>query len=473
MLDRVFAQIDDSFAATVERLKRLVRIPSCSFPGFDHAHIDASAADAVAWLRESGFPETRIARLPGVLPYVIAKDHRAGPGKPTLLLYAHHDVQPPLRETLWRTPVFEPTEIAGRLYGRGTVDDKAGVAVHCASAAAWNAVAGAPPINLTVLIEGEEEIGSPHFAEFLRAHRDELAADCLVIADLANYDTGLPSLTTSLRGLVEAEVGLRALRAPLHSGMWGGGVPDPTLGLCRLLATLTDGDGRIAIAGMHDSVRPPTPAEIAAWRRLPYDPDHFARMAGLAAGRGPADPVELHRRMWREPALSVSCFQAGERGKTGNVIMDAAWARIGIRIVPDMKPERVRELLESHLRRHAPTDMELTISGDENVTAWSTVSDHPAFAAAGRALRRGYDVAPVLIGCGASIPFVGEMTAALGGIPALLMGIEDPTCGAHAENESLHLGDFRKAIRAQAALFVELGAALARHEGHCSPLRTT
>ncbi|MBA3845847.1 MAG: M20/M25/M40 family metallo-hydrolase [Planctomycetes bacterium] len=460
MLDRVLAHVDERFDATVERLKYLVRIPSCSFPGFDHAQVEASAVDTVAWLSASGFPDVRIARLPGVLPYVIAKDHRAGPGKPTLLLYAHHDVQPPLREALWRTPVFEPTEIDGRLYARGAADDKAGIAVHCASAAAWNAVAGAPPINLTVLIEGEEEIGSPHFAEFLRAHRADLAADCLVIADLGNYDTGLPSLTTSLRGLVGVEVELRALKAPLHSGIWGGTVPDPTLGLCRLLATLVDSDGRIAIPGLYDDVRPPTAAEIAAWKRLPYHPDHFARISGLAVGRGPDDPVELHARVWRQPALSVNCFQAGVRGQTGNVIMDAAWARVGIRIVPDMLPERIRALLEAHLRRHAPPDMELTITGKSEGGPWATEPDHPAFAAASRALERGYGVAPVLIGCGASIPFVGEMTAALGGIPALLMGIEDPQCGAHAENESLHLGDFRKAIRAQAALFAEIGAAL-------------
>ncbi len=458
-LDDVLARADSDFPATLERLKTLVRIPSCSFPGFDHSHLEHSAQASVDWLLAAGYPEARIVHLPPdadgkpVFPYVIAKDHRAGPDKPTLLLYAHHDVQPPLREHLWKTPVFEPTEVDGRLFARGAADDKAGIAVHCASAAAWNAVAGKPPLNLTVILEGEEEIGSTHFSQFLDAYLHELKADCLVIADAANFDTGLPSLTTSLRGNIVVEVELKALKAPLHSGMWGGPVPDAVQALCRMVASLSDTEGRIAIPGIHDHVRPLSAQEEALYRRLPYTAKRFAEQAGMLHGVPAGDVVDVHRKLWRWPSLSVSAIQAGQRGQTGNVVMDSAWARIGLRVVPDMDPKACAVALEDHLRRHAPLDMELIIARRSAGAPWGTPTDHPVFAKALAALELGYGAKPVFIGCGGSIPFVGEMTDKLGGIPALLTGVEDPICGAHAENESLHLGDFRKAIRAQVALF--------------------
>jgi acetylornithine deacetylase/succinyl-diaminopimelate desuccinylase-like protein len=218
-IDAAIAHAEADWPATIERLAALVRIPSCSFPGFDPAHVAASAEATAAWLRDAGFPEVAVHSGGGPHPAVIARDRRAGPGAPTLLLYAHHDVQPPLREHLWRSPPHEPVVRDGRLWGRGAADDKAGIMVHAAAAAAWNATAGRPPLNLAVVIEGEEEIGSPHFPSFLRAHRDELPADALVIADAGNYAAGLPSLTVSLRGHLVVEVELAALRAPLHSGL--------------------------------------------------------------------------------------------------------------------------------------------------------------------------------------------------------------------------------------------------------------
>jgi cysteinylglycine-S-conjugate dipeptidase len=431
------ARVEADFSTTLERLKELVRIPSCSFTGFDHTHLDRSAQACVDWLLAAGYPEARIVRMPDVFPYVIAKDHRAGPTKPTVLLYAHHDVQPPLREKLWKSPVFEPTERDGRLYARGAADDKAGIAIHCASASAWNASAGKPPVNLTVVIEGEEEIGSEHFSQFLDAHLSELKADCLVIADAANFDTGLPSLTTSLRGNIVLEVELKALKAPLHSGMWGGPVPDAVQAMCRLVTSLSDAQGRILVPGIYDRVRPLS-----------------AQEHGIPAG----DVVEVHRKLWRWPSLTVSAIQAGERGRTGNVVMDSAWARIGLRIVPDMDASTGVAALEAHLRAQVPAGMDLTIRRQSASSAWGSPTDHPLFATALAALEHGYGTKPVFIGCGGSIPFVGEMTAKLGGIPALLTGVEDPLCGAHAENESLHLGDFRSALAAQVALFGLLAA---------------
>jgi acetylornithine deacetylase/succinyl-diaminopimelate desuccinylase-like protein len=447
------SRAEADFPHMLERLKALVRIPSCSFSGFDHTQLDRSAQACVDWFLAAGYPDARVVRLPGVFPYVIAKDHRAGPQQPTVLLYAHHDVQPPLREHLWESPVFEPTERNGRLYARGAADDKAGIAIHCASAAAWNATAGHPPVNVTVVLEGEEEIGSDHFSQFLDAHLSELQADYLVIADAANFDTGLPSLTTSLRGNIVVEVELKALKAPLHSGMWGGPVPDAVQALCRMVSSLSDASGRIQIPGIYDHVRPLSAQEEALYRRLPYTPAKFAEQAGMLHGVPAGDVVDVHRKLWRWPSLSVSAIQAGERGRTGNVVMDSGWARIGLRIVPDMDADTCAAALEAHLRAQVPSGMELVIRRQSASSAWGSPTEHPVFAKALQALEYGYGRKPVFIGCGGSIPFVGEMTTKLGGIPALLTGVEDPLCGAHAENESLHLDDFRSALKAQVALF--------------------
>lgn len=450
---KAIAQAEQNFPDTLARLKNLARIPSCSFPGFDHSHLERSAQACVDWLLAAGYPEARIVRLPDVFPYVIAKDHRAGPDKPTVVLYAHHDVQPPLREALWKSPVFEPTERDGRIYARGIADDKAGIAIHCASAAAWNTTAGQPPVNITVVLEGEEEIGSDHFSQFLEKYKDELQGDYLIIADAANHDTGLPSLTTSLRGNIVLEIELTALRAPLHSGMWGGPVPDPVQALCRIIGKLSDDNGRIAIPGFYDDVRPLSAQEEALYKRLPYNREKFAEQAGMLHGLPDSDVVAVHRALWRLPSLTVSAIQAGERGKTGNVIMDSAWARISVRIVPDMKAKACADIIQKFLRDHVPHNMELTIKPRSSGAPWGSPTDHPIFATALQALEHGYGQKPVFIGCGGSIPFVGEMTNKLGGIPALLTGVEDPLCGAHAENESLHIDDFRRALKSQVILF--------------------
>lgn len=448
------ARAEADWPATVERLAALVRIPSCSFPGFDPAQVVASAQATAAWLRDAGYPEVEVLPGGGEHPAVIASDRRAGPGRPTLLLYAHHDVQPPLRAALWRSPPHEPVVRDGRLWGRGAADDKAGIMCHAAAAAAWNATAGAPPINLVVVVEGEEEVGSPHFHAFLRTHLQRLRADAVVVMDGGNYAAGLPSITTSLRGHLVVEVELTALKAPLHSGLWGGAVPDPAAALARMLATLTDAQGRIAVPALLHGVRPLSAADRADFARLPYTPAWFAEVAGLAdPAAAPADAVTAHVRMWREPAIAVNAIQAGERGRTGNVVMDAAWARVGLRIVPDQDPAMLMRALCDHLRAHAPPGMRLDISEREPGPAWGTDTGHPAFAAARAALRRGFGVEPVAIGCGASIPFVGEMTALLGGVPALILGVEDPQCGAHAENEGLLLADALAALKSEIALF--------------------
>ncbi len=454
LIDAAIHRAEQDWPKTLERLAQMVRIPSCSFPGFDPAHVVASAEATAGWFRDAGFPDVQVLPGGGEHPAVIASDRRAGPGRPTLLLYAHHDVQPPLREHLWRTPPHEPVIRDGRMWGRGTADDKAGVMCHCAAAAAWNAVAGAPPINLVAVIEGEEEVGSPHFSAFLRQHLELLRADAVLVMDAGNYAAGLPSITTSLRGHLVVEVELAALRAPLHSGIWGGAVPDPVAALARLLATLTDDQGRIAVPALLQGIRPLNGADRADFARLPYTQAWFAEVAGLLdPALAPADAVTAHARLWREPALAINAIQCGERGRTGNVVMDSGWARVGLRIVPDQDPAAMMRALCDHLRAHAPAGMRLTLTEREPGPAWGTDTTHPAFAAARAALARGFGVEAVAIGCGASIPFVGEMTELLGGVPALLLGVEDPQCGAHAENEGLLLTDALSALKSEIALF--------------------
>ena len=457
--EALFAACSQAFPETVRRLSELVAIPSCSFPGFDPVHLEDSAQATAVWFRDIGLPEVELLRVEGIPPYVIARDHRAGPGKPTFLLYAHHDVQPPMREPLWTSPAYVPTVREGRLYGRGAADDKAGIALHAASIEAWYKSAGSLPVNVTILIEGEEEVGSDHLESFIQTHKDKLAADAVVIADLANYDTGVPSLTVSLRGLVAVELELKALERPVHSGVWGGTVPDVISSLCRILSSLTRADGTIAIPGVLDQVVPTTERELADWATLPFDRAHFARQAGIPTSLAPIDAVNLGRRLWRTPALTINGIQSGTQGKTGNVLMDKAWARVGIRIVPGMDPRRTMDLLVKHLKAQVPPGLELSISEESLAPSWSTATDHPLFAQARQAMADGYGTDPVAIGCGASIPFVEAVTAALGGVPALLVGVEDPWCNAHSENESVHLGDLEKAIRSQARFFGLVGGA--------------
>lgn len=450
--DALFHACTESFPETVRRLSDLVAIPSCSFPGFDPAHLEASAQAVAAWFREIGIPDVQVLHVDGIPPYVVVRDHRAGAGKPTLLLYAHHDVQPPLREELWVSRPYQPSIRDGRLFGRGAADDKAGIALHAASIEAWYKSTGSLPVNVTILIEGEEEVGSDHLESFIQGHQELLAADAVVIADLANHDTGIPSLTVSLRGLVAIEIELRALERPVHSGIWGGAVPDVIRAFCQILASLENPDGSIAIPGIHDGIVPPTSQELSDWKSLPFDRENFARQAGIPTALAPVDGVDLGKKLWRTPALSVNGIQSGTKGKTGNVLMDCAWARLGIRIVPGMDPRRTMDLLKAHLQAQVPAGMELKISEESLAPSWGTATDHAIFGKAREALAEGYGTAAVAIGCGASIPFVQAVTEALGGIPALLVGVEDPWCNAHSENESVHLGDLEKAIKSQARL---------------------
>ncbi|MBU6375715.1 MAG: M20/M25/M40 family metallo-hydrolase [Bdellovibrionales bacterium] len=467
-MEKVLSTFERRFDQHLEDLKSLVRIPSVSFEGFDPQNVRRSAEAVAALLRKNGLEKVEILDLPGAHPYVYGERLRA-PGKPTLLLYAHHDVQPPGREELWKSHPFEPTLREGpggvRLYARGAADDKAGILVHLAAISSFMEALGELPVNVKIVIEGEEEVGSSHLPVFLEKYKAKLQADVLVLTDTSNFDCGYPALTISLRGLVGVNIEVRSISHSVHSGMWGGPVPDPAMALSKMLASLVDEQGRIAVPGVLEQVRPLSDHERKSFEQVPYDERDFRKQVGLVPGakllqEGPNPIVQI----FRYPSLTVNAIQASSRKQAGNVLNDTAWARVTIRLVQDMDPDRVLKQLEDHLRKVTLWGLEVSIHQDRGSGPWAvdpnqTSRSQTTFECATKALKNGYGKTPLFLGCGGSIPFVKPFAEALGGAPALLVGVEDPYTNAHGENESLLISDFKKACLSQIYLFDELSRA--------------
>lgn len=442
-------------------LDDLIRIPSVSAPGFDHARVVDSAEASADLLRRSGFDDVRLVAPQGAssFPNVVAS-RVDDPSAPTVLLYAHHDVQPPGHVERWSSDPFEPVERDGRLYGRGSADDKAGVVAHAEAVRAWTETTGAPPVNVKVLVEGEEEIGSPHLHAFLDRHRDALAADVLVLADAGNFAVGRPGLTTSLRGMGSAVVTVRGTHGPLHSGMAGGPVPDPAMCLAAMLASCVDSHGDVAVDGFLDDVAVPTGADAPA-----DSPELVAALRadwGMLDGVGFAgDPTTgVLERCWWRPSIAVLGFDSHPIAGSSNQIVASASARVGLRFAPGQDPERCVRALDAHLRSRVPFGLHYEFTAETASPAWHCDAQGPAFDAADTALHRAFGSAPVVMGVGGSIPFVDPFVRAFGGIPALLLGPADPSSRIHGEDESLHLGDWDALVDAEIILLAELAARL-------------
>jgi cysteinylglycine-S-conjugate dipeptidase len=457
--DAVLAAASAAAPQHERELEQLITIPSISAAPAPPAAVRDSA-DAVAdLLARRGLERVRQASIDGSHPYVLGEwTHR--PDAPTVLLYAHHDVQPPGVEANWAADPFTPRRDGDRLYGRGSADDKAGAVAHAAVVAAWLEGAGELPCNVKVLIEGEEEIGSPHLGAFLDRHIDELAADVLVLADAGNWAVGTPGITYALRGLAGLDVSVRALAGPVHSGMAGGVAPDPVLALTRALASLVDSDGEIAIEGFDDDVRPLSGVERERLEALGVGDETFRRSFGVLDGaRLVGDPARsVWERMWFRPALTVTGFDSHPIAGSSNQVVAVASARLSVRLAPGQDPERAVSLLSDHLRVAVPWDLQVSVTPTEAAPAWVCEPTGDAFDAAIEALTAGFGRPPVLMGLGGSIPFVGPFADAFGGIPALLLGPADPTSAIHGENESVHLPDWHHLIASEVHLLAGLAA---------------
>lgn len=458
----LFNEALDNFNSCKDRhlndLKDLVRIPSISFPGFDPAPVMQCANAVASLLTKSGLTGVRLLDAGAGHPAVFGQWNDA-PGRLTVLLYAHYDVQPIGRTDLWTTPPFDPSERNGRLYGRGASDDKGGVVMYAAAISSCLASIESLPINVKVLIEGEEETGSSNLSVLLKEHLDLLSADVVVIADSENFDSGVPSLTASLRGIVVANVEVRSLASSVHSGTWGGPLPDPALALAKMLASLVDDEGRPAVPGLMDKVRTRLPQERADLDNLPFSENRYRTQAKLLDGvRIIGGDGAVYDKMWNQPSIAINVMEASSRKQAANIINDAAWARIGIRIVPDMDPEGTLLLLKAHLLKQAPWGVQVKIASETPSRWWRTDVNGPVFEAALKALEKGYGRKPAVVGAGGSIPFVQAITDALGGVPALLFGVGDPYTAAHSENENVLISDWGKGCRSLILLFRELAA---------------
>jgi cysteinylglycine-S-conjugate dipeptidase len=448
---------EQHFDDFMQTLVTLSRIPSISADAARVADVRRSAEAMADALRDAGVEKVQVLEIPDVHPYVYGEwMHK--PGAPTILLYGHHDVQPPGRPEKWLSPAFEPTERGGRLYGRGTADDKGGCMTHVAAVTAYLKGAGGLPCNVKFVIEGEEEIGSENLGKFLEKYKHMLAADFIVLSDTANFDTGVPALTYQLRGIVQVDLEVKVLDHPVHSGMWGGPVPDPVQILAELIADLRNKDGSLNIPGLYKDVAKTGKKQGKRIRSLPFDEKKFKKEAGLVKGgklwgeKG----YSVYEQIWTRPSLTVIATESHEFAGSSNQIVDSARARLSLRTVPDMDGRKAGEQLVKKLTKKPPFGVEVTAKVNGSTPWWTTDPDGPAFEAARRALKAGFKKEAAMIGAGGSIGFVQPFSDLLGGAPCLLTGVEDPPCNAHSENESLHLADFKKCIASTVYLYDEL-----------------
>lgn len=445
------AAIDRSFDQTLTRLNDLVAIPGIAWPSFDRSPLERSAEAVAVLLRDSGLEDVQILGCdkpdgtPGG-PAVVAR-RPAAEGKPTILLYAHHDVQPAGDEALWETEPFAAVEKNGRLYGRGAADDKAGIMAHIAAYAAVSEVLGAElGLGVTFFIEGEEEAGSPTFRPFLEANRELLRADVIVVADSSNWKVGIPALTTSLRGLVDGTIEVQVLEHAVHSGMFGGPVLDaPTL-LARLIATLHDDDGNVAIPGLVA-----TDNASVDFPEADYRADASVLDGVRLAGTG-----SIASRLWTKPALSIIGFDAPAVDVASNTLLPRARAKFSLRLAPGQSPEEAMAAVRKHVESNAPFGAKVTFTPGESGNPFQTDTSSAAAALAMWALGEAWGVPAVETGIGGSIPFIADLTELYPDVQILVTGVEDPDSRAHSANESLHLGDFRKAILAEALLLARM-----------------
>jgi len=424
-------------------LEALTRIPSIAFEGFPREEVLRGAEATAALLRAAGAQAELVdpgEGIPAVHAFVPGPE-----GAPTVVLYAHYDVQPAGDLAAWTSPPFEPTERGGRLYGRGAADDKSGVVLHAATLRAFG---GKPPVGLRIIIEGEEEWGGA-FEEYVTTREDWFgSAAAMVVADMGNVRLGEPTFTTGLRGAVEAYVSIRTLRAPAHSGMFGGPAPDALLALIRMLDTLLDEAGDVAVEG----------AGGYEWDGGQYPDDDYRDQAGIVDGQPLIGTGSLSSRLFSRPAIAVVGLDAPPVAGAINAVQPTAGAKVSMRIPPGVDPIAAQDALVAHLKAHAPWGVQVDVTPGRPAAGVSLPTDNAPMAAARRALAASYGRDCVDIGAGGSVPLVANLHRAFPDLPMLLFGAQDPKASIHAPDESVHLGELEAALAAQVLFLAELAA---------------
>lgn len=447
LIARLKNSVEKSFPKTIETLGAHVAIPAMAWDAYDPELLTESAQFVAEQCRAAGFDDVQILSAersdrPGTqgAPAVVA--HRPGPdGAPHVLLYAHHDVQPIGEESLWDTEPLVATEVNGRLYGRGTADDKAGILVHLA---AINALRDEAPhlldkIGVTVFIEGEEEAGSPSFGNFLSDYRDKLASDVIIVADSSNWKVGEPALTGSLRGMMDATIELQVMEHAVHSGMFGGPVLDAVTLMAHLISTLHNDRGEVAVPGLvsNDDLD------------IDYPEEDYRRDAGVLDGVRLAGTGSIASRLWTKPAINIIGFDAPAVAVASNTLLPTARAKISVRLAPGQDPAVAMAALKNHVLAQDLKGAKVTFQEGEQGHAFLADTESPIAQQQLAALKAAWDVAPVITGMGGSIPFIAELKEQFPEAEILITGIEDPDTRAHAANESLHIKDFQHAIEAE------------------------
>lgn len=440
-------RLEELLPQVVEDLEDLVRIPSIAFPGYDREPVRRSAEAVASLLRDAGMAEVTIESVGDGAPAVIARTP-ARKGMPTVMLYAHHDVQPTGAVQDWTSAPFEPTRRGERMFGRGAADDKAGVMAHVTALRLVGEQLAEQGIGVTVFVEGEEECGSPTFRPFIEAYRDRLDADLIIVADSANWDVGTPALTTSLRGVVDLTVEVRVLEHAVHSGLFGGPVLDALTQLSRLIATLHDDSGEVAVPGL---VRAEDPA-------VDMPEADYRRDAGVPEGLELSGTGGIAARLWTRPALSVIGIDAPAVQRASNTLIPAARAKLSLRIPPGQAPADAMDALVEHLERHTPPTAQVTIRRGEEGKPYQARQDTPATTLARAALGAAWGTEAVDTGLGGSIPFIADLLEVFPEAEVLVTGVEDPKSRAHGIDESLHLGEFAKVCLAEALLLSGAGS---------------
>jgi acetylornithine deacetylase/succinyl-diaminopimelate desuccinylase-like protein len=455
-MDNVIDFINVNRDRYLEELKAFLAIPSISALPEHAADVTRCAEWCADEMRRIGLQNVRLIETPG--NPVVYGDWLGAAGAPTILFYGHYDVQPVDPLNLWHSPPFEATIRDGEIYARGSADDKGQVFMHFKAVEAHLKQNGALPVNIKFILEGEEEVGSAHLDDFIRAHKGELQADVVVISDSPMFARGVPSICYGLRGLVYFQIDLRGSSTDLHSGSFGGAVANPGFVLAQMLAQMKDRSGRIRIPGFYDDVVPLQEEERQAWATLPFNERQYKKDFGIPKVFGETGYSTLERT-WARPTFEVNGLLSGFTGEGAKTVLPAvAMAKVSMRLVPNQDPEKIAKLFEAHIRSIAPKTMELTVTRMHGGKPWMTSYDNPFVQAAGRAIERGFGHKPVFTREGGSIPVVSTFQEELG-LPSVLFGVGLPDENAHAPNEKLDVANFHNGIIASAILYEEVATA--------------